>query len=226
MSTALVDQQPPIKLSRQERKQRTRQRLIDAVIDIVCEEGIEALTTTRLTQCAQITQPGFYVHFRNIDHCLSVAAERILERLVQLQAEARKSAYDKIRAFHDIDKTDLIPLAIVEMLRAVLSEPRLSMIYVHYRHDRSPLGQSMRRVTEHLRLAIMEDVLRLVKNAGVSEPDHPRYALSAEVLTSVYIGALEAAIEQRCTDNGLMSDVLSHFVKQAVVAELNHGSGS
>jgi hypothetical protein len=157
---------------------------------------------------------------------LSVAAERILERLVHLQAEARKTAYDKIKTYHDFDRADLIPLVIVEMITAVLSEPRLSMIYINYRHDRSPLGQSMRKVTEHLRLAIMEDVLRLVKSAGASEPDHPRYALSAEVFTAVFIGALEAAIEQRWPDNGLMKDVLSRFVKHAVVAELNHGSGA
>ncbi|MBN1655152.1 MAG: TetR/AcrR family transcriptional regulator [Deltaproteobacteria bacterium] len=226
MSSGLVDQNSPIKLSRQERKQRTRQRLIDAVISIVCEEGVEALTTTRLTQYAQITQPGFYVHFKNIDHCLSVAAERIHERLIQLQAEARKSAYYKIKGLNDFDRTEIISLSIAEMITAVLSEPRLLEIFIRYRHDRSPLGEAMRKVTEHLRLAIAEDALRLAKGSEVPERFYPRFSAAAEVLTSVFIGALEACVAQRFNDNPLMTDIISRFIKNAMLGEVAFACGA
>jgi AcrR family transcriptional regulator len=220
MSNVAIDQAVPLRLSRQERKQRTRQRLIDAVTSIVCEEGIEALTTTRLTQYAQITQPGFYVHFKNIDHCLGVAAEQIYDKLYHLQAEARKRAYAKIRIGEGFDNAELVPATFAEMLIAVLSETRLSEICVRYRHDRSPLGQSMRKVTEHVRFAVREDALRVAKNSGVQEERYPRFELLAELVASMFIGALEACIEKRCADPTLMIEISTRFIRTAIVSEI------
>src|SRR5690349_984535 len=57
----------------------TRQRLIDAVIEIVRGEGLGSLTTVEITRRAGIAQPGFYKHFRNVDECLEEATRQALD---------------------------------------------------------------------------------------------------------------------------------------------------
>src|ERR1041385_42792 len=57
----------------------TRQRLVQAVIDIVRGDGLGALTTVEITRRAGIAQPGFYKHFPNVDACLEEATKQMLE---------------------------------------------------------------------------------------------------------------------------------------------------
>ncbi|MBW2585868.1 MAG: TetR/AcrR family transcriptional regulator [Deltaproteobacteria bacterium] len=57
-------------MSRQSNKERTRYRLLQAVLKTIQRHGHGTLTTGRVAQLAGVAQPTFYVHFRSMDQAL------------------------------------------------------------------------------------------------------------------------------------------------------------
>ncbi|WP_027883489.1 TetR/AcrR family transcriptional regulator [Meiothermus rufus] len=64
-------------VSRKGRRARpnTRERILQAAIELISREGLEAVSTTRLAQAAGVVQSGFYAHFTSLEECLVSAAE-------------------------------------------------------------------------------------------------------------------------------------------------------
>lgn len=48
-----------------ERKQGTRERLLDACLTLVCERGYAAVSVEDILSAAEVSRPTFYRHFRN-----------------------------------------------------------------------------------------------------------------------------------------------------------------
>jgi AcrR family transcriptional regulator len=67
--------------SRKEAKAETRQRLLDAALTVLDDEGDSALTTMRVTKLAGIAQSSFYVHFADVDDLLRQLVDDLLAAL-------------------------------------------------------------------------------------------------------------------------------------------------
>ncbi|WP_179957052.1 TetR family transcriptional regulator [Amycolatopsis anabasis] len=92
---------PSEPVSRQERKQRTRQALLDAALDLVSERAFASLSLREVTKKAGIVPTAFYRHFASMDE-LGVAlveeSMRTLRRMIR-SARSDPAAYpDLIRA--------------------------------------------------------------------------------------------------------------------------------
>jgi len=149
------------RLGRRQKKERTRQLLIDAAIDIVRQEGIEALTTTRLASAAGITQPAFYVHFKNVEHCRQAAAGQLFERLRELQADAQQLAGSLITGLDSLDKQEVISATWEKVLTLALAERRTLETALRYRHDpSSALGRGVREALDRGRSDIARQLGR------------------------------------------------------------------
>lgn len=68
----------------------TRQRLLDAAIELLIDEGAAALTTTRLTARAGVVQSGFYGHFDSIVDCKAEAVAEVERQVLAISGDIAK----------------------------------------------------------------------------------------------------------------------------------------
>src|SRR5438105_3499816 len=120
----------------------TRAKLIHVTIELVRNEGLAALTTSRITREAGIAQPGFYAHFKNIEDVLRTAVAQVIEDIRRKTKERRRNLFNRIGA----DPRQAIRSNYEDMLNAFMSEPVFAELLLRYRRDNSLLGKSMRRV--------------------------------------------------------------------------------
>jgi len=76
--------------TRQERKQRTRQAILDAALDLVAEEGLAALSLRQLTRNVGIVPTAFYRHFASVDELGLALVDRSFASLRQMIRDARR----------------------------------------------------------------------------------------------------------------------------------------
>jgi AcrR family transcriptional regulator len=73
-------------VSRQERKQRTRQALLDAALELLADRGFGSLSLREVTKRAGIVPTAFYRHFTSMDELgVALVAEsmRTLRRMIR-----------------------------------------------------------------------------------------------------------------------------------------------
>ena len=126
-------------MSRQQAKQQTRQRLLDAALALLDAEGEPGLTTTKVAQRAGIAQSSFYVHFADMDDLLRHLIE-------QLWDERRAASLTAITASRQQAST---PSAVRELFRTtvtlLVAHPAVLRLVVRSRLDpSSPLGDYAR----------------------------------------------------------------------------------
>ena len=76
--------------TRQERKERTRQAILDAALDLVAEEGLAALSLRQLTRAVGIVPTAFYRHFASTDELGLALVDRSFASLRLMIREARQ----------------------------------------------------------------------------------------------------------------------------------------
>ena len=76
--------------TRQERKERTRQAILDAALDLIAEEGLAALSLRQLTRNVGIVPTAFYRHFASVDELGLALVDRSFASLRQMIREARR----------------------------------------------------------------------------------------------------------------------------------------
>ncbi len=177
---------------RKEAKERTRQRLLQAIVELLDEEGPGALTTVRITQRAGVAQPTFYVHFSDVEQGVGVAAEEMAKRVVDMLRAART-------------RPDGEPFTLRSVLRSVLeamlADPRMARIFLAHRRDvRSPFGQRFGEILILSRNIVVEEARRV----GAARPD-----VVAMLVVSLFIGALEGVLDGRVRS---VDDVLDDSV--------------
>ena len=72
-------------MSRQINKERTRHRLLQAILKTIQRYGHGTLTTGRVAELAGVAQPTFYVHFRSMDQALEQVADWVAEDSAELE---------------------------------------------------------------------------------------------------------------------------------------------
>jgi len=76
--------------TRQERKERTREAILDAALDLVGEEGLAALSLRQLTRAVGIVPTAFYRHFASVEELGLALVDRSFASLRGMIREARR----------------------------------------------------------------------------------------------------------------------------------------
>jgi AcrR family transcriptional regulator len=76
--------------TRQERKERTRQAILDAALDLVGQEGLAALSLRHLTRTVGIVPTAFYRHFASVDELGLALVDRSFASLRSMIRDARR----------------------------------------------------------------------------------------------------------------------------------------
>jgi len=102
----LTDVTEPV--SRQERKQRTRQALLDAALELLADRPFVSLSLREVAKAAGIVPTAFYRHFASMDELGIVLVEqatgtlRGMIRSVRADpASSRRMIVDSVRTLHD-----------------------------------------------------------------------------------------------------------------------------
>jgi AcrR family transcriptional regulator len=180
---------------RKEAKERTRQRLLQAIVELLDEEGAAALTTVRITQRAGVAQPTFYVHFTDVEQGVGVAAEEMARRIFEMLSSARSRP--------DGERFTL-RTALRSLLEAMLADRRMARIFLGHRRDvRSPFGQRFGEILMGARTLVVEEARR----AGAARPEPV-----AMLVVALFIGALEGLLDGRVAKIDDVLDDLVHAI--------------
>ena len=175
-------------MSRQMNKERTRRRLLQAIVKTIHRHGHGALTTGRVAQLAGVAQPTFYVHFRSMDQALEQVAESVAQELGPTFGGA--VAIESDRA------TDVLQEAAVRSTRALVRDRKVAEVFLRNRRDQtSALGARWASLTDTLRGRMQEIVTQVRGDIGARDA-----ALYAELLVGVVFSLAEANLDGRVED--------------------------
>lgn len=203
------------KLSRKEAKERTRQRLLDAVLDHVREHGLHGLTTGRVADAAGIAQSSFYVHFKDMDDALRAAAEHAGEELRGIVRGSRLEL--------DYSKADAAYYAAYESaIDALLLHRAFTELLLAHRRDRnSPLAESLRAAIDRARTDLARDLTETTFAAWFAA-DIDAYA---ELMVGMTLTAVEAIVDGR-RERGAMIRACAHATRKLLHAALPDKTGA
>ncbi len=118
----------------------TYQKMVQAAVSIMREEGPGGVTTARLAEASGIVQSGFYTHFKNVDEAIVAAAEQTGQRL----REVIRSWRAEIVALGGGTVQQLAE-HYAALLKLLLRERHFTELYLQYRRAPGSLGVVLRR---------------------------------------------------------------------------------
>ena len=193
-------------MSRQMNKERTRRRLLQAILKTIHRYGYGALTTGRVAQLAGVAQPTFYVHFRSMDQALEQVAEWVAQELspsfdVETSVEADRAA-------------DVLQQAVFKCTRSLVRDRKVAEVFLRNRRDQtSALGRRWIRLTSSLRDRMRQIVLQVRPDIAPADA-----ALHSELLVSIVFGLAEAQLDGRLDDMVRATQVASRAVVSSILA--------
>jgi len=180
---------PDDKLTRKEAKERTRLRLIEAVLSHIRENGMSGLTTGRVAEAAGIAQSSFYVHFKDMDAALQAAADKMGQEMRGRLREQRERVDLSRAPKHNLRA------AYEGTLRALLAYPAVTDLMLSRRRDKnSPLGETLRALIAEAREDLIGDVKRIFGDAA------SEFELEAEIIVGLTLVAVEGVLDGRIKD--------------------------
>lgn len=193
-------------MSRQMNKERTRRRLLQAILKTIHRHGHGALTTGRVAQLAGVAQPTFYVHFRSMDQALEEVAAWVAEELGP--SFGAKVAVD---ADHP---AAVLREALLRCTRALVRDRKVAEVFLSNRRDRtSALGLRWTSLTDSLR-GHMNQIVTQVRPA--IPPDQA--ALYAELLVGAVFSLAEAHLDGRVSDIDRATSVACRAMVSSIAA--------
>ncbi len=144
------------------RIRKTRKALWDALIDLVVEKGLHAITITDLTRRAMVNRSTFYAHFEDKEDLLN---QGISDRLNDLLAEAPPPPSDT--AAVDLDEPHPAAVRFFEHVRenerfyrAMITEGRLAEFLQRFEENAaSHVASRLRQVDQTLHPTVPVDAL-------------------------------------------------------------------
>jgi AcrR family transcriptional regulator len=176
------------RMSRQINKERTRHRLLQAILKTIQRYGYGTLTTGRVAELAGVAQPTFYVHFRSMDQALEQVAEWVAQELGPGLDPQASAGFDRA--------ADVLQQAVQKCTRSLLRDRRVAEVFLNNRRDQtSALGRRWSVLSGALRERMRQIVVQVRPDVAPSDA-----ALHAELLVSIVYGLAEAHLDGRVDD--------------------------
>lgn len=193
------------RMSRQINKERTRRRLLQAILKTIHRYGHGALTTGRVAQLAGVAQPTFYVHFRSMDQALEQVAEWVAQELGP-GLDAKASA--------DLDDAaEVLQQAVLKCTSSIVRDRKVAEVFLRNRRDQtSALGRRWTVLGDSLRERMRQIVLQVRPDIAPADA-----VLHAELLVSVVFGLAEAQLDGRIKDLGRATATASRAIVTSVL---------
>jgi AcrR family transcriptional regulator len=192
-------------MSRQMNKERTRRRLLQAILKTIHRYGYGALTTGRVAQLAGVAQPTFYVHFRSMDQALEQVADWVSQELGSNFASTNVEEAERA--------ADVLQEAVLKSTQSLVRDRKVAEVFLRSRRDQtSPLGRRWTLLTSSLRERMKQIVLQV--RSDITQADA---ALHAELLVGVVFALAEAHLDGRVEDIQRATRVASRAVVASIL---------
>ncbi len=194
------------RMSRQINKERTRRRLLQAILKTIHRYGYGALTTGRVAELAGVAQPTFYVHFRSMDQALEQVAEWVAEELGPgFSAEGTAELERASEVLQDV---------VFKCTTSLIRDRKLAEVFLRNRRDQtSALGRRWTLLTKSLRDRLTEIVTRVRPDVSAADA-----ALHSELLVGMVFALAEAQLDGRVEDIERASAVASRAIVGSILA--------
>lgn len=165
----------------------TRQRLLDAAVELLIDEGGAGLTTGRLTEQAGVVQSAFYNHFASVDECKQAALREVRSRVMTtadvifggLQGPGNTGTGDAGGHLTQI------------FLRAEATPPPFQLVV--QRHHQPDVAATINDVLDTLRAKLTETIMRNApRSSGLTEAEA---ATAARLVVGVFLAGLEHVLD-------------------------------
>jgi AcrR family transcriptional regulator len=163
--------------SREEVAADQRSRLQRAVIELVAEDGYQALTVRSLAKRAQVSSGAFYQHYRSTDECFLSTYDLICRRVAERCTEAGQRGQNP---------RERATLAIDRLLRDIAAAPQVATFVLRAAPAAGPVFTGTLRSSGLHIVRVLESCLR-----SDDQPDLPRPLLEGVVGGLARIGRLQ-----------------------------------
>jgi AcrR family transcriptional regulator len=192
-------------MSRQINKERTRRRLLQAILKTIHRYGHGTLTTGRVAQLAGVAQPTFYVHFRSMDQALEQVAEWVAQELSPGLSPETAAELDRA--------ADVLQGAVRKCTRSLVRDRKVAEVFLRNRRDEtSALGRRWTVLTGNLRERMRQIVVQVRPEITPSDA-----ALHAELLVSIIFGLTEAYLDGRVDDLDRATSTASRAIVTSIL---------
>lgn len=106
------------------RKERTRQLLRDALLDLIIEKGYEDISIQNITERANVARPTFYLHYKDKEELLFNSLREIYDNLVShFRAQSPQTYITNMLSGEKVDASDFQHVAeYIDFYRVMLSK--------------------------------------------------------------------------------------------------------
>jgi AcrR family transcriptional regulator len=186
------------KMSRREAKARSRERLVGATIHILRDQGASGLTTGKIARAAGLSQPSFYVHFKDMDDAVEAAAERIGEKI-------RCSLSDARQALRQERSHAALYAIFTATLEALLADPTCTEVLLKHRRDETT---HIGKYSVELLRSMRDDMLEDCRSFGLTDERLPQLELFVDFMNALTLSAVEGFLDGRYKDRAVCVEAL------------------
>ncbi len=191
----------------------THQKIVNAAVTIMREEGPTGVTTARLAEASGIVQSGFYTHFKNVDEAIVAAAEHTGRRLRDIIRRWRM----EIVALGDVTVQQLAE-HYASLIHLLLEERHFTELYLQYRRTPTSLGAVLRQFEVNVIADVGVHLEQMIPAEFRGSEDKDRQ--QAEQIVGMFWVALDRALYAE-GDIGSLALQLAVLTKASV--ELGYG---
>ncbi|MGY6501921.1 MAG: TetR/AcrR family transcriptional regulator [Acidimicrobiales bacterium] len=165
-------------MARTESKARSRQRLLDAALEILDEGDVPDVTTVEVTKRAGLAQSSFYVHFSSVDHLLKDLVDEVWDQRREASRLARESVGLEPR-------DEYYRVRFTAHIQGLIAHPSVFRLVLRSRLDQASIvGQDARAQQAKSRQNLTE-WLRTLGAPDDTDADRRRLAMMAAGLVAV-----------------------------------------
>ncbi|MPY78178.1 MAG: TetR family transcriptional regulator [Actinophytocola sp.] len=201
--TAVATRQSDEQVSRQERKQRTRQALLDAALRLLKDRTFAGLSLREVAKDAGIVPTAFYRHFESMDDLGIALVERAMRSLRTMIREARQNpaTYDD---------------AIRSSVHTLHTHVRANEAHFRFltRERYGGTGPVQAAITTELRLFASELAIDLGRFEGLSEWSAEDLRMMADLIVTAMLGIVMELVDVRTADPDADEEIAAKARKQ------------
>ena len=159
---------PAVPSKRSAQAERKRQRLLDAAIEVLLNDGLAKFTSARIAEVAGLHKPAFYSVFKSPDECLEAIAFHLAATNVrEVLTHQNKLIESGSNEAADATQTHHGHRVIAHMLNAVAQQKSLYRLLRRYKDQDGALGEAIREIDAYVQARCEERFWRLAVKFGV-----------------------------------------------------------
>lgn len=218
----LAEKQPETPRPRRDRRrERNRQALVTAAVQLLMEGGSAALSPVRITRLAGLHKPAFYAHFASVEECQQEVARYMLSlfyepRIAERRTTLRRDPTD--RASHYAWHLRSLEGARHEERAFYRMLPRL-------RYEQGPVGDCIRTIVDQVRRDWVEINWEVALRYGIGAAHlHEVQALTVTLIELAFSSLVRVA-NKEITDLEAEAARLQRYDEAIITAELRRMLG-